>query len=71
MNFSLKLDQAAEVLVVLYNLRGERVSEVRGKLEPGVVTLFWDCRAVASGIYFARITVGGAEKAKLKVAVLK
>lgn len=69
--FAVQLTQAAVVRIKLFNLSGERVGQISASLESGTQTLVWDCRDAAPGIYLARISLDGQEKATLKVAVVK
>lgn len=69
--FAVELAQAGEVKIELYNLSGEQVAEVSGRLDSGKQVLVWNCQAAAPGVYLARISLEGKEKAKLKVAVIK
>jgi hypothetical protein len=69
--FAVELPQAAVLRVLLYNLSGEQVAQLSASLASGTQTLVWDCKDVAPGIYLARITLDGKEKATLKVAVVK
>lgn len=69
--FALNLERPAQVTINLYNLNGERAASLTADADAGGVFLTWDCRNAAPGVYMARILTDGAEKAKLKVAVLK
>jgi hypothetical protein len=72
MTFVFHLDQAAAVKIAIYNLAGEQVVELSGEFSAGQgQSLVWDCRDTAPGVYLARFLVNGAEKAKLKVGVIK
>ncbi len=67
----LNVDYAAEVVVDVYNLCGERVATLTGWMLAGRSHLDWNCGQVAAGIYVAIIRVNGEKKAGLKVAVAR
>lgn len=71
MTFILRLESPALVTVAIFNLAGERLAVLSESCAAGTARLVWDCRSASSGVYLARVQVGGAEKAKLKVALLK
>lgn len=52
-----QLPAQADVLIVVYNLRGEVVTTYRqAQQPPGIHEWQWDAAAVSSGVYFVRIT---------------
>lgn len=54
-----KLPQASEIIIRIYNIRGELVRElIEGKLNAGVHSLRFDANGLASGIYFYRLQAG-------------
>ena len=56
-NYALPL--SSEVLLVIYNLRGEEVDRLfNGQQAAGYHTVAWDASHVASGIYFYRLQAG-------------
>ncbi|MCH7878128.1 MAG: T9SS type A sorting domain-containing protein [candidate division Zixibacteria bacterium] len=55
---SLSLPEAANWEIVIYNIRGQKVSAYSGFSDPGVVTIDWDGSDYASGVYFYKATVG-------------
>ncbi|MEZ5357992.1 MAG: T9SS type A sorting domain-containing protein [Candidatus Zixiibacteriota bacterium] len=60
---SFDLNMASEWTVDIYNIAGQKVSQFRGISEPGTVQVVWDSKdaagqAVASGIYFYKISAG-------------
>ncbi len=61
------------VALRVYNLRGELIKTlVEGSVEPGVNTVTWDGRntdgrAVASGVYFYRLTTDGYDRTRKMV----
>ena len=72
MTFVMNVEEASDVVVSVYNLSGERVAVLKQACGAGAAFMVWNFgNNVAAGIYVARITIGGSEKAKLKVAVLK
>lgn len=57
---------------MVYNLAGEQAAELSERFPAGPgQSLTWDCRDAAPGVYLARVLINGAEKAKLKVSVIK
>lgn len=70
--FLMHLDQAADVKIIIYNLSGERISELKKILSPGRgQVVVWKCDQVATGIYLARIFMQGKEVEKIKIAVVR
>lgn len=70
--FVFHLEQAATVKIMVYNLAGEQAAELSERFPAGPgQSLTWDCRDAAPGVYLARVLINGAEKAKLKVSVIK
>lgn len=58
--------------IMVYNLAGEQAAELSERFPAGPgQSLTWDCRDAAPGVYLARVLINGAEKAKLKVSVIK
>jgi parallel beta-helix repeat protein len=70
-HFAVKLEQAGEAKVRIYNFSGEQVVEVKASLPAGQGVLTWDCRAVAPGVYLVRLVQNGKEIGKSKVAVVR
>jgi hypothetical protein len=68
-------DAVVPVSVSIYDVRGRRIVELfRDQVIEHVVTLAWDGtddqgKAMPSGIYFARISVGGATEVRKIVRV--
>jgi hypothetical protein len=71
MVFRLVLDEAAEVKVLVYNFRGERIAMIEASLLAGQGSVTWNCSSVAPGVYLARLQVNGQERKKIKVAVIR
>ncbi|MEW6517568.1 MAG: BspA family leucine-rich repeat surface protein [candidate division FCPU426 bacterium] len=69
--FLVNPEHPAAVKVVLFNLGGERVSEVEDSVPAGKSAVAWDCRQVASGFYLARLFLDGREIGTAKVAVAR
>jgi hypothetical protein len=63
--------QPGETRILLYNMAGERVVELKGSLPSGTAELVWECGSVAPGIYLAQVMVDGVVRGKLKLAVVK
>jgi len=65
------------VELVIYNPRGQKVKQlVKAQMCNGSYSTSWDGRdtdnkAVASGVYFARLTVDGDELKSHKLTVIK
>ncbi len=54
------LDEAAEIDLSVYNMRGERVAVVaQGSYTPGTYNVAFDGSRLASGVYFYRLNAGG------------
>jgi hypothetical protein len=54
------LPEAAHVTLIVYNTLGQKVAElVNGEVKAGYHEARWEAVALASGIYFARLTVTG------------
>lgn len=72
MTFAFHLDAAAKVEIRLYNLAGEQVANLAGDFTAGRgQSLVWNLKAVAPGVYVARMFASGNERATFKVAVVK
>jgi uncharacterized membrane protein len=74
--FRLGLPQASTVELALYDVRGHRVRGEARALDAGWQVWAWDGvddagQSVASGVYFARMTVGGREYGRHKVVVTR
>ena len=74
--FRLGLPQASTVEVALYDVRGHRVRGESRALDAGWQVWAWDGvddagQTVASGVYFARMTVDGREHGRHKVVVTR
>jgi hypothetical protein len=75
--FLLNLQEDAEVVVNVFNLRGERiVTLLRGRLTAGFHRLVWDGRdnshlSAASGLYIIRAEIGGAALFQQKVMFVR
>ncbi len=73
--FALRLEQSAEVSMKVYDVRGRLVSRTHyGVLAAGQHELAWNGRGqhgerVASGVYFARVTAGGAAASQRVVMI--
>jgi hypothetical protein len=64
-NFSVCLDQKANVAVAVYNMAGGKMGETsRSRAGPGVQTLVWNFGRAATGVYVARMRVNGRETQK-------
>ncbi|OGU76130.1 MAG: hypothetical protein A3G43_06475 [Ignavibacteria bacterium RIFCSPLOWO2_12_FULL_56_21] len=64
-----------EVVITIYDVAGDRVTELRGRSLAGQdVEIPWDVSGIQSGVYMARValnTVGGSGVAIIKIAVVK
>ena len=75
-NFRVGLPQASTVEVAFYDVRGARVRGEAKRLDAGWQTWAWSGtddagQSVASGVYFARMTVEGREVGRHKVVVTR
>lgn len=72
MTFVFHLESAAKVEIHIFNLAGERTVVLSGDFPAGRgQMLAWNAHDTAPGIYLARMYLAGAEKAALKIAVVK
>ena len=75
--FQLDLESDAEVIVSIYNIRGELISSlVRGQMSAGSHRLTWDGRDVSnkpasSGLYFIRAVISGKSVFQQKVMFVR
>lgn len=69
--FFLSMEEPGRVEISVYNLAGERVAELAGSLPQGPGELVWECGALASGIYLARVRINGEQKRRFKLAVVR
>lgn len=67
---NISLPTASEYRLVIYNVSGQKVREITGEDEAGVVTLDLDMSAYASGIYFYKVQVGNFTATR-KMALIK
>ncbi len=71
-SFVLHLDSAADIRVAVYNLAGERVTELQAVLDAGSNRrITWDCRSAAPGVYLAGIYRDGRLQELQRVAVIR
>jgi hypothetical protein len=69
--FLVRLSEPAEVKIILRNVSGRLVAQLRENLPAGQgQALIWDCRQTAPGIYLAQVWVDGRLKESQKIAVL-
>ncbi|MEW6515319.1 MAG: FG-GAP-like repeat-containing protein [candidate division FCPU426 bacterium] len=71
MRFVMNVEEAGRVMIMIYNLNGERVAALNTDLYSGRETITWDCSGLAPGIYLARLLLEGKEIGKAKVAVVR
>ncbi len=64
------LPVAADWNLRVYNVAGRMVKEFKGHHEAGMVNLYWDATAAASGIYFYRLNAGDFTENK-KMVLMK
>jgi len=53
---SFDLARAGDYRLTIYNVIGQRVNEIAGSASAGTVTLEWDARKMASGLYLYKLT---------------
>ena len=69
--FNYSISRPGHVNLTIYNLMGQRVkSLVDDYHEPGEYSLVWDASSVSSGVYFAILNAGDAQK-QIKMLFLK
>ncbi|MEW6516807.1 MAG: hypothetical protein AB1439_07890 [candidate division FCPU426 bacterium] len=71
MTFSFRLEQPAEVKILICNANVETVAEIKGSLGAGRGSLEWQCGQYAPGVYLARVFVNQEERSTLKVAIVR
>ncbi len=64
-------EEPGDAVVAVYNATGEKVAEIKASLPAGETIVTWNCSPVASGIYWARVSVNGTVKQTLKIAIVK
>jgi hypothetical protein len=70
--FTVDLDRGAVVKVVVFNLAGRKITEIKETRTSGrAQVLTWDCSQAATGIYLAKVFVDNQETVILKVAVAR
>jgi len=70
--FRFDLPLRGRVELVLYNMLGQRVANVvTGTFDAGTHLARYDAAALASGVYFARLTYNGTQSQSRKVLLLK
>jgi hypothetical protein len=68
-NYSLR--NRAEAIIRIYDIAGRRVAALRDGDQPeGEHSMVWDASALPSGIYFARLEIGGPQQS-VKMLLLK
>jgi len=66
-----RLAAGSEVRLDIYNLLGQHLETLlSGKKEAGEHSISWNASACPSGVYFARLTIGGHSKS-IRMALLK
>lgn len=74
MSFALALPKAAEVRLVIFDVRGRQVAEpVRDRLDPGRYRLQWDAPGGVrehAGVYFARLLIDGRVEGERRVVIV-
>jgi hypothetical protein len=69
--FLVRLVEPAEVKIMLYNVSGRLVAQLRENLPAGQgPTLAWDCRQAAAGVYVAQVAINGKAEETIKIAVV-
>jgi hypothetical protein len=65
------LSKSEFVYLHIYNILGQRLKVLlEGKREAGEHSVVWDASGLSSGIYFARLEVGGYSRT-IKMVLLK
>ena len=67
---NIDLPFASEYTLTIYNVNGQKVYEITGSADAGVVTVEWEASAFASGIYFYKLNAGNFASTK-KMLLLK
>jgi type IX secretion system substrate protein len=72
MRFLMHFEQAADVVIEIYNLNGERIASIKQNFGAGRGQYAeWDCKNVAPGVYIARILINSELKETRKIAIVK
>lgn len=61
---------SADVMMTIYNVNGQKVTDFSGAFEAGIHSFEWDASQAASGVYFYRLTAGDFSAVK-KMVLLK
>ncbi len=69
-NISFSIETESDVAIGIYNLTGQKVADLSGHFNTGENMVNWDASAVASGVYFYRISIGDNSEAR-KMVLLK
>lgn len=70
-HFLLHLASQTDVVISVFNIAGEKVTELNDTLAGEGQTLLWNCSTVAPGLYIAVISENGTVKGKIKIVILK
>jgi hypothetical protein len=70
MYFAVKQAGDGGVEIIITNIAGDAVARLRQDCPAGTGVLAWDCRAVASGVYLARVSCADGTKT-FKIALSK
>ena len=71
-NFDVELNHQTFISVSIYNINGQRISEVySGYLNAGLNKMSWDAENYASGVYFLNVESKGQLLSTQKISLLK
>jgi hypothetical protein len=69
-NISFSIDRESDVSIGIYNVAGQKVTDLSGHFKAGENLVTWDASLVATGIYFYRIEYNNATETR-KMVFLK
>jgi flagellar hook assembly protein FlgD len=71
-NFEIRVPERNFMNLSIYDILGRKVAEIySGEIEAGVYKFNWNGREVASGTYFAKLSVESKDKIKNQIQVKK
>jgi len=69
-NIAFTIDRESDVSIAIYNITGQKVTDLSGHFEAGKNMVKWDASEVASGVYFYRVSTDDKTETR-KMMLLK
>jgi len=69
-NIAFTIDRESDVSIGIYNLTGQKVTDLSGHFDAGENMVSWDASDVASGVYFYRVSINDKSETR-KMVLLK